>query len=167
MSLRHPLGTSGAIGADMTPIRQILVPIDFSEPSRVAFEYAVELARPFGASVDVIHVWEAPSFVPFGSGLDAGVSSVPLLEMVRKNAEAAVEQFVSDATKRGSAVRASRAELGSPALTIADAAKTGHYDLIVMGTHGRTGLSRTLIGSVAERVVRHAPCPVLTVRTRA
>jgi len=148
----------------MTSIRQILVPIDFSESSRVAFEYAVDLARPFAASVDVIHVWEAPSFVPLGT--EAGEWNQSLVELVKKNAETALDEFIAAAVKRDLTVRASRAEPGSPALTIVEAAKTGHYDLIVMGTHGRTGLSRTLIGSVAERVVRHAPCPVLTVRTR-
>ena len=150
----------------MTPIRQILVPVDFSEPSRVAFEYAADLARPFDASVDLIHVWEAPSFVPLGNVVDAGDWSLSLVELVKKNAEAALDQFVAAATTRGIAVRSSRAEPGSPALAIVAAAKTGHYDLIVMGTHGRTGLSRTLVGSVAERVVRHSSCPVLTVRTR-
>jgi nucleotide-binding universal stress UspA family protein len=150
----------------MTPIRQILVPVDFSEPSRAAFDYAVDLAKPFAASIDVIHVWEAPSFLPAGTLLDAEVWSRSLAEVIQKNAQTALEQFVSEAAKRGVVVRASRAETGSPALTIVEAAKTGHYDLIVMGTHGRTGLSRTFLGSVAERVVRHSSCPVLTVRTR-
>jgi len=149
----------------MPSIRQILVPVDFSEPSRVAFEYAADMARPLAASVDVIHVWEAPSFVPLGSALEAGEWNPSLVELVKKNAEKALDEFVSAAAKRGLAVRTSHAEPGSPALAIAEAAKAGRYDLIVMGTHGRTGLSRTLIGSVAERVVRHAPCPVLTVRT--
>jgi len=154
------------LNVHMTPIRQILVPVDFSEPSRAALDYAAELARPFEASIDLIHIWEAPTFVPQGGMVDSNAASFSLQELIKKNAEGALENFVAAAAKRGIVPRSSRAEPGSPALAIADHAKQGHYDLIVMGTHGRTGLSHVLIGSVAERVVRHAPCPVLSVRAK-
>ena len=148
----------------MKTIRQILVPTDFSEPSRAALDYAAELARPFEASVDVLHVWEVPLFMPPASLLNAGVTNTSFLEAYRKSAEDAVAQFAADAKQRGVVVRAFFAELGPPAFTIVEFARARDYDVIVLGTHGRTGLSRALIGSVAERVVRHAACPVLTVR---
>jgi len=148
----------------MKAIRHILVPSDFSEPSRAALEYAAELSRAFGASLDVLHVWEAPTFIPPASLLEAGVADLSLVEVFRKNAEDALAKFVDDARKREIVVRASFAELGPPARVITEFARKREYDLIVIGTHGRTGLSHALIGSVAERVVRHASCPVLAVR---
>lgn len=148
----------------MKAIRKILVPSDFSEPSRAALDYAAELAAPLGASIDVLHVWEPPTFIPPVSLPEAGVADVSLIELFRKNAENALVQFVQEAKKRGLALHASFAEVGPPGHTIAEFARKREYDLIVMGTHGRTGLSRVFMGSVAERVVRHASCPVLTVR---
>lgn len=153
-----------AVAFVMKAIRQILVPSDFSESSRAALDYAVELARPLDASIDVLHVWEAPLFMPPASLLETGVADTSLVEIFRKNAEDSLAQFVSEAKHRGVRVRAAFAELGPPAHTIVEFARSREYDLIVMGTHGRTGLSHALIGSVAERVVRHASCPVLTAR---
>ncbi len=157
--------TSCTPGLVMT-IRQILVPTDFSEPSEAALDSAAELARALGASIDVLHVWEAPVFVPPSMLPDAGVADLSMLEIYRKNAESALEQFVAKAKDRGVSVRASFAELGPAAYTIADFARRREYDLIVIGTHGRTGLAHIVIGSVAERVVRYAPCPVLAVRAK-
>jgi len=151
----------------MSDIRQILVPVDFSEHSREALDYAAELARPFGASLDVLHVWEAPAFVPPASLPDAGVADLSLVELVKANAERSLDEFVTAATKRGVKVRRAEVQPGTPAHSIVDFAKSGGYDLIVIGTHGRTGIARAVIGSVAERVVRHAPCAVLTVRPPA
>jgi universal stress protein A len=151
----------------MTPVRRILVPSDFSEPSHAALDYAAELARRFDASIDVLHVWEVPLFMPPASPPDVGVDSTSLIEILRKNAEDALARFVAAANERGIAVHDSFAELGPPAHTITEFARTHEYDLIVIGTHGRTGLSHALIGSIAERVVRHASCPVLAVRGSA
>ena len=146
----------------MNTIRRILAPVDFSECSLAAFDFAVELGRRFEAEVDVLHVWEAPTFVPAEVVVAAHASS--LMELARTSAERDLATFVSNAARRGKPVHDSRSEPGHPVEVITNAAKSGSYDLIVLGTHGRTGLSRALIGSVAERVVRHAPCPVLTVR---
>jgi len=151
----------------MNPVRQILVPTDFSEPSQVTLDYAAALARSFDASVDVLHVWEVPAFVPPTAFFEVGGADTPLVEIVRKSAESKLGEFIADAKKRGVQVRASFAELGAPSHVIAEFARTRGYDLIVIGTHGRTGLSHALIGSVAERVVRHASCPVLAVRQPA
>jgi nucleotide-binding universal stress UspA family protein len=97
----------------------------------------------------------------------AGVGEASMAEMIRKNAEEALDGFVDDASKRGVTIRSSRSVGGAPAFTIVDVAKEGNYDMIVIGTHGRTGLPRVMLGSVAENVVRHAHCPVLTVRSRS
>jgi universal stress protein A len=149
----------------VNPIRQILVPVDFSEPSRAALEYAANLAQTFGATLDVLHVWEAPSFAPRGSDVvSVGAGEFGLEDLIRKSAEEALDGFVERARKRGVIVNSARAQRGAPAHAIVDAAKAGNYDLIVVGTHGRTGLPRVLLGSVAENVVRHAHCPVLAVR---
>jgi nucleotide-binding universal stress UspA family protein len=148
----------------MKPLKQILVPVDFSEPSRAALDYAAQLARPFTATLDVLTVWEAPIFLPYGSAIDSGVSDATLLEEVERRARQGLRELLADAAKRGIEVRASHTQMGSPAHVICEFAKTGGYDLIVIGTHGRSGISRALIGSVAERVVRLAHCPVLSVR---
>jgi nucleotide-binding universal stress UspA family protein len=155
-------GTRRAIPSFMNTIRRILVPVDFSECSLAAFDYAAEIGRRFEAEVDVLHVWEAPRFVPADVVVAAHANS--LMELARTTAERDLASFVADATRRGKPVHDSRSESGYPFEVIVNAAKSGNYDLIVLGTHGRTGLARALIGSVAERVVRHAPCPVLTVR---
>lgn len=148
----------------MATIRRILVPTDFSEHSRAALDYAAALARSLEASIDVLHVWEAPAFVPPGGFYETGGRDTSLVDIIRKNAESSLAEFVADAKKRGVEVQASFAELGSPSQTITQFAETRGYDLIVIGSHGRTGLAHALIGSVAERVVRHACCPVLAVR---
>jgi nucleotide-binding universal stress UspA family protein len=145
----------------MADIQQILVPVDFSAPSEGALDYAAKFATILGASVDVLHVWEVPGFVPPMSMVIEGMS---LLDWAQKNAQEGLDRVVRAAATRGVAIRSARAEPGRPASIIPEVAKTGGYDLIVLGTHGRTGLSRMLLGSVAENVVRHAHCPVLTVR---
>jgi universal stress protein A len=147
-------------------IRKILVPTDFSAPSRAALEYAAELAPALGASIDVLHVWELPVFVPPSMLPDAGVADLSVIDIYRKGAESQLEQFVAEAKEQGVAVRAAFAELGPPSQTIAEFANRREYDLIVIGTHGRTGLAHVVIGSVAERVVRYAHCPVLAVRAK-
>jgi nucleotide-binding universal stress UspA family protein len=145
-------------------IRKILVPIDFSESSRAAFEYAVELARPFGATLDVVHVWQAPAFISTATLPEVPTIDAGLVQLVKNNAEQAVARFAADARARGVSLGQTRCEPGAPPRAIVDIAKAENYDLIVIGTHGRTGLSHAVMGSVAERVVRHAECPVLTVR---
>jgi nucleotide-binding universal stress UspA family protein len=148
----------------MALIQKILVPVDFSESSRAALEYAAELARPFEATIDVVHVWQPPTFISTASLPEAPTVDASLIELVRKNADEATARLAADAKKQGLPVREARAEPGVPARTIVEIAKADGYDLVVIGTHGRTGLSHAVMGSVAERVVRHAQCPVLTVR---
>jgi nucleotide-binding universal stress UspA family protein len=147
----------------MHAIRKILVPVDFSESSRVALEHAAGWAAPFGAKVDVLHVWQAPALVPLPSLPEASPADAALVDIVKNSAEQALDRFVTEAKTKGVVVREALSEPGSPAHTIVDVAKKGGYDMLVLGTHGHTGLAHALIGSVAERVVRHAHCPVLTV----
>jgi nucleotide-binding universal stress UspA family protein len=147
----------------MDPIRRILVAVDFSPHSRVALDYAATLADAFGATVEVLHVWEPPLMEP--PGPIVAEAQVTLWEMLQRNAETALAEFVAQASERGVRVSSSRALVGSPARAILDEAERSGANLIVVGSHGRTGLSRALLGSVAERVVRHAHCPVLCVRS--
>jgi nucleotide-binding universal stress UspA family protein len=143
-------------------ITRILVPTDFSEPSEAALTYARTLARQFGASFHLLHVVEAPLVTgPFSS------------EMYIPETQGTVDHLIQDAKLRlarrllpsDKALYKATREIvvGLAAKTIVDYATEQKFDLIVMGTHGRTGLSHMLMGSVAEHVVRSAPCPVLTV----
>jgi nucleotide-binding universal stress UspA family protein len=127
---------------------------------------AQEFATTFGASIDLLYVWSAPTLVaPESVITGVGINEQPLLDWVRASANEQLAKFETDARRAGIAVRSALCETGDPATTILERAASGKYDLLVMGTHGRTGLSHMLMGSVAEKVVRRAPCPVLTVRT--
>ncbi|MCB9654872.1 MAG: universal stress protein [Deltaproteobacteria bacterium] len=144
-------------------IVRILAPIDFSEGSRKAVEYALELGRRYEAEIDLLYVWTPEAYViPEMSG--AVASSMAYASDY--GAEAAwkndMETFRASLDTRGLQVHG-RVECGHPAETIVKVAQESDYGLIVMGTHGRTGLQHVLIGSVAERVVRLAHCPVLSV----
>jgi nucleotide-binding universal stress UspA family protein len=145
---------------------RLLVPIDFSPSSRAALEYAAFLAEKAGAALEVLHVWEpagitgpASMAVLQAQGAAAGAGWSQTREGVRRD----VERFVTQSPARGR-VAAVRVEAGEPSDGILEAARASRADLIVMGTHGRTGIARLLLGSVAEAVLRRATCPVLTVR---
>jgi nucleotide-binding universal stress UspA family protein len=141
---------------------RILVPIDFSAPSDAALEYARTVATRFGASLHLLHVAEDPYravysaevYVPEVDGLREAILSDA---MGRLN-DRLTPQDVSQLHATTDAV------IGTPAWSIVECAGGHDIDLIVMGTHGRGGISHLVMGSVAERVVRTAPCPVLTVR---
>jgi nucleotide-binding universal stress UspA family protein len=139
----------------MLPIRTILHPTDFSAPSANAFEVACALARDYGARLILLHV--RPPDVIYGDGYvlppDPGPIRRELLAMLNGIRPA------------DPALRVERVlEEGDPAEGIVEKARQVPCDLIVMGTHGRTGVGRLLMGSVAEAVLRRAPCPVLTVK---
>jgi len=142
-------------------ITRILVPVDFSAHSDRALHYAAALAGQVGASVELLHVVE-----DFTYGVLSEVYVPNLPDMMQETVNDAIERLASlkaSVFPHGSDVEAV-AYVGRPALTIIEHAKAGGFDLIVMGTHGRTGLPHLLMGSVAEQVLRAAPCPVLTVR---
>jgi nucleotide-binding universal stress UspA family protein len=142
--------------------RKILVPTDFSETAGTALHYGKELARQFGAELHVLHVCEDPMRL---AGLPA-LASGPVVDV---NEEAAVlreqlEKLVMP--EDGMPLRTEvHVIVGQPtAMAIARYALDREFELIVMGTHGRGALTHALMGSVAEKVVRLAPCPVLTIR---
>jgi nucleotide-binding universal stress UspA family protein len=142
---------------------RILVPTDFSPPSDAALEYARILAATFGSTVRILHVIDDPNassdFVSDGFAPSTEEIRIALLEHARKRLDHLMN-LVDRSRYRAHA----DAVLGTPAEAIIDYAGATGTSLIVMGTHGRTGLAHLLMGSVAEQVVRTAPCPVLTVR---
>jgi universal stress protein A len=144
-------------------IRHILAPTDFSDYSKKAISDAFELARTFGATLSLLHVLE-PS--PYLGEFTLPTMGEELLGDLERQASAALAQVLPEAQQ--AKIEVTRAvAIGAPSQKIVETAEAEHVDLIVMATHGRTGLSHLLIGSVAERVVRTAPCPVLTIRPPA
>jgi nucleotide-binding universal stress UspA family protein len=141
-------------------LRKILVPTDFSECSLVAFEYGLQLARDFNAELRLVHVIN-PHAYPFG---DKYVALDPL--QLRRETEYAEQKQMRSMAARAKTRYSVRVIHGAPAVEICNAANAD-ADLIVISTHGRTGLGHLLIGSVAEHVVRHAHCPVLVIPVRS
>jgi universal stress protein A len=144
-------------------IRHILAPTDFSDDSKKALSDALELARMCGAKLSLLHVLE-PS--PYLGEFTPPTMGADLVSDLERQARAELARVLPEA--QAATIAVTRAVvIGSPSQTIVETAAAEHVDLIVMATHGRTGLSHLLIGSVAERVVRTAPCPVLTIRPPA
>lgn len=141
----------------MNEFKRILIPTDGSENTKAAITQGLELARVMGSEVTALYVVDQASFVNFP--MDATVVSI--YSLLEKEGKDAVDYVVNEGQKLGVNVTPKVVE-GSPAKKIVDEAE--NYDLVVMGTLGRTGISKLLLGSVAERVVRFAPCPVLVVR---
>jgi nucleotide-binding universal stress UspA family protein len=142
------------------PTSHFLVPIDFSTYAEQALDYAIRLARTLKARLTVLHVMQP---VPM-AGVDMGVA---LPETYLRELEEAVQRDMEEALARVTAagLTAERVVLyGVPFQEIVETAKARQVDLIVMGTHGHTGLMYVLLGSVAEKVIRLAPCSVLVVR---
>ena len=145
-------------------IKRILVPVDFSANSLHALDYAVDFSKPFKAELMVLFVVEPIYYaVPdFAGGAAAAIGgaarrAAPQRPRAAPAARAALRQAPHQAAR-------APADAAAAYQAIVDTAKKVKADLIVMATHGRTGVSHLLLGSVAERVVRAAPCPVLTVR---
>ena len=139
--------------ATTKPIQRILVPVDFSQTSQRAMEYATRLAESTGATLILMHAFEVPD--AWSAGGEPSEVDRELMERLRtlqpSSSNVPVERV---------------AHGGPPGPVICWVAQQQHCDLIVMGTHGRKGLYHLLLGSVAEEVMRHARCPVLTVRDR-
>lgn len=140
-------------------IRHLLVPIDFSSPSLDALEYAIQFLDRFGARLTLLHVLE-----PIYHDLELGLGRIEQEVQKRTHWEAQLDSLAQVVRDRGLA--AGSVVLGGiPSESIITYARGQCCDVIVMGTHGRSGLSRFRYGSVAESVLRQAPCPVLTVRS--
>jgi nucleotide-binding universal stress UspA family protein len=137
----------------MIALKRVLVATDFSPPSDVALTYGRALARAFGASLHLLHVVENHFLrVSFADRADLDDSHRRWLE----------DRLTPDDRRLGACAVLEASD--SPAAAIVEYARRSSIDLIIMGTHGRSAMSQLLVGSVAERVVRTAPCPVLTVR---
>ncbi len=148
--------TSTELLREEIAIKTILVPVDFSRPAEQAMNYALRLARIFGSQIRLLHVIEASTvvtdsmtWVDFYSQVKAVTQ--PMLENLAKTIRHAGVQVKADLVR------------GTAYAEIVKQAKRHRVDLIVIGTHGRTGLQHLMMGSVAERVVRMAPCPVLSI----
>lgn len=143
----------------MVDIKNVLVATDFSEWSDAALVYARALAGTFGARLHVLHAVE---FVATADVM--GIAVPDLYKGVESSARQDLENLVSETDREILGVKTILITGGTPAHAIVEYAGKAAIDLIVVGTHGRRGLSHMVLGSVAERVVRTAPCPVLTVR---
>jgi nucleotide-binding universal stress UspA family protein len=141
----------------MSLFKKILIPTDGSEYTKAAIGKGLELAKLMSADVTALYVVDQTSFINFP--MDSTIVSV--YSLLEKEGKDAVEYVKAEGAKTGVKVDAI-VEEGSPVRKIVEASRA--HDLIVMGTLGRTGMSKILLGSVAERVVRYAHCPVLIVR---
>jgi nucleotide-binding universal stress UspA family protein len=149
---------AGAFPLPVFKLKRILVPLDFSDCSKKALQYAVPFARQFGATLSLLYViqpyYPVSEMVPMDGEL--------FEQRMRETSEAemaALRKSLDPALKPSATIRS-----GTPHVEIVRAARNLKCDLIILSTHGRTGLSHVLMGSTAERVVRHANCPVLVLR---
>ncbi len=145
----------------MEKINKILAPIDFSDFSKHALKYSVEMAEHFSAELFLIYVIE-PSFYP--ADFSMGQISVPTAELetikhAREQLDLLAEEKIRKRVKYNTMIKT-----GRPFVEIIDTASEEDIDLIIISTHGHTGMEHLLFGSTAEKVVRKAPCPVLTLR---
>ncbi|MBI2373667.1 MAG: universal stress protein [Deltaproteobacteria bacterium] len=147
----------------MVQISSILVPVDFSDGSKVALEYALGLATTFKAKVEVLHAWYTPEYISPAVAVQAAEGPSQTLEqLMHREAKRQLDEFLGTVSVPEGVQITSTFELGPEAEVISTVAK--RHDLIVMGTHGRSGLVRLFMGSVADGVLRRAPCPVLVIR---
>ena len=153
--------TSVAPSASGVQVKKVLVPIDFSESSLKALRYAVAFANQFGASICLVHVVEPASFLNDVRNVPLAVSDGEVANMLHHKLVMLARKGIDPVTPVHPLVC-----IGKPFDEIVKTAKTFNADLIILATHGRTGLRRALLGSTAERVVRHASCPVLVVREK-
>jgi nucleotide-binding universal stress UspA family protein len=147
--------------ATVIQIRKIVVPTDFSGHADAALEYAVFLAKTHGASIHLVHAYQlpirpTPSEFAYSAGLFADI---------QKYAQQGVDALRQKVAAQGIEASAEAVE-GPASVRIVELAEHARADLIVMGTRGLTGVKHVLLGSVAERTVRHAPCPVLTIKAK-
>jgi universal stress protein A len=145
---------------DEIKLKRILVPVDFSECSNKALHYAALFGKQFGAEILLLHVVQPPVYMEGGSLTVAAFDENTLRDEAAKRLSEWQNTVVSGAALR------TNVRTGTPHHEIVATAEDTNTDLIILGTHGRGRLARMLIGSTAERVVRHAPCPVMVVRER-
>lgn len=149
----------------MSDYRVIVVPYDFSDHARVALDEAAALARKMGGDVHLVHILLSPIYTYSFAYAPEAAAVVPPIDMteVRESALKSLQELAAEIDVPGK-VEAHVLEGASISETLREFVVNQKGDLIVMGTHGRTGLAHAFLGSVAERTLRTAPCPVLTVR---
>lgn len=146
----------------MIDLHRILVPTDFSKHSQNALKYAAAFVDKFGAQLHLLHVvQDLAIFIP--DMVTVAPPITPSLEQMTSAVRAAFERLIQENHLEKFTIQR-EVRQGNPFYEIVRYAKEADVDLIVMGTHGHTGLAHMLLGSVTEKVVRKAPCPVLTVR---
>jgi universal stress protein A len=141
-------------------VQQVLVPIDFSATADRALEYAIALAQQLQARLTLLHVFD---LTPLAMGDPATGLPVTALDALETEAQQLLQASLERVQRAGLQGNSLLVQ-GTPTQTIVDTAGEQGVDLIVMGTHGRTGLAHVFLGSVAEHVIRQAPCPVLVIR---
>lgn len=143
-------------------IKNLLVATDFSDVSEVALTYGRALARAFGATLHIVNVVEKFYVV---SGIEGYITDAEgLRQSIEQDARRQLEGTITDDDRQRLGAKTVLVSSDKPALAVVKYAKDTSIDLIIIGTHGRGGMAHLLLGSVAERIVRLAPCPVLTVR---
>jgi nucleotide-binding universal stress UspA family protein len=147
----------------MAKFKRIVMATDFSSASEPAFEEAARMAREWGARLYLVHAYETPAQAPVP--LMPVSNFFEVLAAARAQVERRLQDLMSRESLRGVDVRP-LAERGGPVHAIVDAAVRENADLIIMGTRGRRGAARFLLGSVATGVIAIAPCPVLTLRSQ-
>jgi universal stress protein A len=148
---------------DLKKIKRILVPTDFTDPSNEALEAALELGRSSGATLDLVHVAVEAAY-PLPPPVDVATLPLDMGKVLDRSAEGLATE---ERRVREAGVRCETATLiGRPDTEILQRARDTHADLIVMGTHGRSGLAHAIFGSNVDRVVQRTPCPVLIVPKR-
>jgi universal stress protein A len=143
--------------------RRILVPVDYSEHSKASVRFAAEVAVALGSTLDIVHVWDKPTYVSDAVMVRRpGQEHCSLAELIRENAEREMTEFLASLALPPTLPLSHRLLSGEPASTLVSELKKAEHDLVVVGTHGRTGLAHMLLGSVAEKLIRLSPVPVLT-----
>jgi len=146
----------------MIALKKVLLATDFSECAKTAEEYASAFADQFQAALHVLHVVVDTSLVTEAYGATLALTA-DYLEQIKNQAKSSIDKIMAESVKPGS-LGFSAIRMGSPPLEIVKYATEKEIDLIIIGTHGRGGFMHLLLGSCAEKVVRQAQCPVLTVR---
>lgn len=169
-STRNPVREGAPKTISLVPellhLRTLLVPTDFSESSQKAIHYAQRLAQQFGGTILLLHVIEPAYPYPVDGLVHVpGDLSDYNLELLPQ-AERSLGSLADVTARNGTVPVKSKIRTGSAHNEIVKAAKEEDADLIVIATHGRTGLMHVLLGSTAEKVIRHSPCPVLVVREK-
>ena len=145
----------------MISIKKILVPTDFSEHSKLALPYAIDFARTFGAELHILHAFDENALDPFY--FSTGGSAAEYYQKLQNSFKAMVDDMFTDVDTEGINIIRVLSN-GTPFVEIVRYGKKEDMDMIIISTHGRSGLSHMLLGSTTEKVIRKAHCPVLTVR---